>query len=357
MMRRIFAFGILCLFLYTLQAQLVYYDAAPFPLLGKATQATHMRYARLPDSLEQTSRPKLWKLSRHSAGMSLRFRTNSTKIAVRWEVLQNYGMAHMTSIGIKGVDLYCLEKNAEWRFVNAGWPTGKKNEATIISNMSAEDREFMLYLPLYDGVCSLSIGIDSLSFLEQPAVDLPVRRKPVLFYGTSILQGGCASRPGMAHTNIISRRLNRECINLGFSGNAFLDLEVAEVIAQVDASAIILDFAPNASVDQMKERMEAFYKVIRDKQPLTPVIFVEDPIFTHTLYDSRIAEEVKSKNQVLNMLFNELKQKNEQNIILVSSKDMLGTDGEATVDGIHFTDLGMMRYADLLTPVIRNLIE
>lgn len=357
MMKRIFAFSVLCLFLYTLQAQIVYYDATPFPLLGKAAQATDTRYVRLPDSLEQISRQKLWKLSRHSAGMSLRFRTNSTKIAVRWEVLQNYGMPHMTSIGIKGVDLYCLEKKNEWRFVNTGWPTGKKNEAIIISNMFAEDREFMLYLPLYDGVCSLSIGIDSLSVLEQPAVELPVRRKPIVFYGTSILQGGCASRPGMAHTNIISRRLNRECINLGFSGNAFLDLEIAKVIAQVDASAVILDFAPNASIDQMKERMETFYKIIRDKQPFTPIIFLEDPIFTHTLYDNRIAEEVKSKNEVLNMLFNKLKGENEQNIILVSSKDMLGEDGEATVDGIHFTDLGMMRYADLLTPIIKKLIE
>ena len=151
----------------------------------------------------------------------------------------------------------------------------------------------------------------------------------------------------MAHTNIISRRLNRECINLGFSGNALLDLEVAKVIAEVDASVFVLDFVPNASVEQMKERMETFYRIIRSKHPDTPVIFIEDPIFTHTLYDERIAKEI----------FNRLKKENEKNIIFISSKNMLEEDGEATIDGIHFTDLGMMRYADLVCPIIKKAIK
>mgnify|MGYP003233914338 FL=1 len=114
----------------------------------------------------------------------------------------------------------------------------------------------MIYLPLYDGLVSLSIGIDADASINQPSKESPIREKPVVFYGTSILQGGCASRPGMAHTNIISRRLNRECINLGFSGNAFLDLGVAQVMAGVDAGVFVLDFVPNVTVEQMNERME-----------------------------------------------------------------------------------------------------
>ena len=184
-----------------------------------------------------------------------------------------------------------------------------------------------------------------------------IRKNPVVFYGTSILQGGCASRPGMAHTNIISRRLNRECINLGFSGNAFLDLEVAKVIAEVEASVFVLDFVPNASVAQMKERLETFYRIIRSKHPDTPIIFIEDPIFPHTFYDEKVAKEVRRKNDTLKEIFNCLKKINEKNIILISSKNMLGEDGEATVDGIHFTDLGMMRYADLVCPVIKKAIR
>ena len=253
----------------------------------------------------------------------------------------------MTDTGVKGLDLYCLEGNCLWRFVNSARPTGKINQATIIANMQPEEREYMLYLPLYDGLVSLSIGVDSLSTIDQPFIDYPIRKRPVVFYGTSILQGGCASRPGMAHTNIIS----------GFSGNALLDLEVAKVIAEVDASVFVLDFVPNASAEQMKERMEAFYHIIRSKHPATPVIFIEDPIFTHTLYDERIAKEVQRKNDTLKEIFNRLKKENEKNIIFISSKNMLGEDGEATIDGIHFTDLGMMRYADLVYPIIKKAIK
>ena len=220
--------------------------------------------------------------------------------------------------------------------------------------MKPEMREYMLYLSLYDGITSLEIGVDSLSALEQPVVNSPVREKPVVFYGTSILQGGCSNRPGMAHTSIISRRLDRECINLGFSGNALLDLEIAELIAGVDASVYVLDFVPNASVEQMNEKMEKFYRIIRDKHPDTPIIFIEDPIFTHSRFDQKILKEITRKNETVNRIFKELKKKGEKKIYMISSEKMLGNDSEATVDGTHFTDLGMMRYADLVCPVIKK---
>lgn len=356
-MKKYIFFILLCLLKFDLQAQLTYHDASKFPLLGKASTSTGRRYERLPDSLKNISRPSLWMLSRNSAGMAIRFRSNSARIAVRWKPLFNNHMNHMTDTGIKGLDLYCWEGNRQWIFVNSARPTGAANEATIIANMQPEEREFILYLPLYDGLDSLAIGVDSLSTINQPSVDYPIRSKPVVFYGTSILQGGCASRPGMAHTNIISRRLNRECINLGFSGNAFLDLEVAKVMAEVDASVFVLDFVPNASIDQMKERMETFYRIIRSKHPDTPIVFIEDPIFTHSYYDTKIASEVKKKNQTLRHIFNKLRADKEQNITLISSEKMLGTDREATVDGIHFTDLGMMRYADLVCPILKKLIK
>ena len=341
-----------------LRAQLRFYDASEFPLLGKATQSTTSLYERFPDSLRSISRQPLWELSQNSAGMSVRFRSNTTQVALKWEVLLDRHMNHMTDVGIKGLDLYCWEKDLKrWRFVNSARPSGKVNEVTIVTNMEPKDREFMLYLPLYDGVTSLSIGVDSAAVIEQPVYSYPSREKPVVFYGTSILQGGCASRPGMAHTNIISRRLNRECINLGFSGNAFLDLEVAQIIAEVDASVFVLDFVPNASVKQMEERMERFYRIIREKHPTTPIVFIEDPLFAHAYYCKSVATEIERKNQMLNMQFDKLKQQGEKHIYLLHSDNMLGEDGEATVDGIHFTDLGMMRYADLLTPVIKKLIK
>ncbi|MCC8188134.1 MAG: SGNH/GDSL hydrolase family protein [Bacteroides sp.] len=332
-------------------AQYTYHNASAFPVWGKATPETSNRYARLPDSLEQVSRAPLWNLAMNSAGLSVRFRSNSTAIAARWELLFDNHMNHMTDTGVKGLDLYCLE-GEEWRFVNTARPRGKKNEIVIVSSMEPREREYMLCLPLYDGILSLEIGVDSLAIIAPPAIEWPRRHKPVVFYGTSILQGGCASRPGMAHTHILSRWFNREMINLGFSGNGQLDMEIAPVIAGVDASVFVLDFVPNASVEQMEERMEAFYRVIREKHPSTPILFVEDPVFTHTRYDRRIAEEVKRKNETLQCIFAAMQEQGEKYIYLLPSERMIGTDGEATVDGIHFTDVGFMRYAELLREVL-----
>ncbi|MBP1613295.1 MAG: hydrolase [Bacteroidetes bacterium] len=337
-------------------AQLVYHDASDFPVLGKVVQDTKYRYSRLPASLESKSRRALWDLGLNSAGLAIRFASNSTTVAVKWELLLNRTMNHMSPTAIKGLDLYCL-LNGKWTFVNTARPTGQKNDATIITNMPPKEREYMLYLSLYDEVINLKIGIDSLSNIELPRVEMPVQRKPVVYYGTSITQGACASRAGMAHTNILSRWLNREFINLGFSGNGQLDIEIANLIAQVDAGMVILDFVPNATVEQMEEKMYKFYSIIRERHPKMPILFVEDPRFPYMRFDSMIAAEVDHKNNTVRQIFEKMKKKGEKNIYFLSSKNMLGKDNEATVDGIHFTDIGFMRYSELLYPIIKKLLH
>ena len=149
---RVFILGLLLAA--STQAQLLYRDASVFPLLGKATDATLTRYERLPASLESVSRKPLWDLGRNSAGLALRFRSNSTCIGAKWEVRDNRSMNHMTPTGIKGLDLYCLQ-DGKWVFAGSGRPQGKVNEATIVKNMDPEEREYLLYLSLYDGVTSL----------------------------------------------------------------------------------------------------------------------------------------------------------------------------------------------------------
>ena len=298
---------LLCLLLaISANAQIVYHDASAFPLLGKATKTTLTRYERLPDSLRNISRKPLWELGRNSAGLAVRFRSNSTRIAAKWEVLLNRNMNHMTPTGIKGLDLYCLQ-DGKWLFAGSGRPQGKANEATIVKDMLPEEREYLLFLSLYDGVTSLSIGIDSLSQISGPVTELPVRKKPV-----------------------------------------------AHVMAGVDASVFVLDFVPNASVEQIQERAGEFYSIIRSKHPDTPVLFVEDPIFTHSRFNRTVAREVKDKNETLQAVFQSLKKRGEKNIYLLSSEDIIGHDGEATVDGVHFTDLGFMRYAEVLYPVLKK---
>ena len=334
-----------------------WYDAATLPLYGKARQDTKELYERLPAEFEGRSRDAVWYLGRNSAGLYVRFSSNASAIWLRWSAKFGNHMNHQTLTGTRGLDLYVLTDKGEWRFMASGRPTldSKDCEQKVIGAMEPKWREYMLYLPLYDGLTKLEIGVDREAVVEAPKVDLPRCDKPIVMYGTSILQGGCANRPGMAHTSILSRRFNREVINLGFSGNALLDLEIAELMASVEDPAIyVFDYVPNAYDYLIREKGEQFFRILRDAHPDVPILFLEDPYFGHYEYDAGIKAEVDKKNAAQWELFCKLKKQGEKNIWYLKSDDMVGHDNEAFVDGIHFTDLGMMRYADWLAPHIRK---
>jgi hypothetical protein len=335
-----------------LDAQTVYYDADQFPLIGKTSDDTETRYERLPAYLKEVCRPPVWNLGKNTSGLAIRFRTNSTAISAKWEVLGDNRMNHMTDTGIKGLDLYAWEEG-HWQPVKAGLPSGKVNERTIISDMTAQEREYMLFLPLYDGVVSLSIGIDSTAYIKDPALPYPDITHPILVYGTSITQGGCASRPGMSYTNILARRLNKEVINLGFSGNGQLDYEIAELMAtRRDASLFVLDFIPNVNATQLTGKTRSFFDILRKANPDTPVLFVETVIFPHSFYDKNIYAIITEKNRLLREEFEKIKREGDKNVYYLANDGLIGTDGEATVDGIHFTDLGFLRFSDILYDTI-----
>jgi hypothetical protein len=345
------------LFFSQLNAQTVYHDADQFPLIGKTSDETETRYERLPSYLKDICRPPVWNLGKNTSGLAIRFRTNSTAISAKWEVTGNNRMNHMTETGIKGVDLYAWEAD-HWQPVKAGLPTGKQNDVVIISNMTPQEREYMLFLPLYDGIVSLSIGIDSIARIESPVLSYPETDRPILVYGTSITQGGCATRPGMSYTNILTRKLNREVINLGFSGNGQLDYEIAELMAtRRDASLFILDFIPNVNATQLVEKTKPFFDILRKKNPETPILFVETVMFPHSFYDKSIYGIITEKNRLLREEYEKMKREGDKNVYYLASENLIGSDAEATVDGIHFTDLGFLRFADVLEKKIREILR
>lgn len=337
----------------------VFVDASEFPLFGKAIENTSGRYERLPLAYKDVSRESLWSLGRNSAGLYIRFRSNSTVITARWKPKKHH-MAHMTDVGDNGVDLYILTEKDGWRFAGSGflWKETEVRTKQLVKDMDPVMREYMLYLPLYTNMESLEIGFDEGSVYEGPAVQSPKSGNPIVMYGSSILQGGCANRPGMAFTAIIGRRLDREVINLGFSGNAKLDYEIAELMTRVENPAVfVLDYVPNSGADLIEEKGETFFRILRDKYPKVPVIFVEDPTYPHSRFDNRMREEVLSRNAAQKALFKKLKKAGEKKIYYLSTEGMIGDDGEATVDGVHFTDLGMMRYTDHILPVLKKALR
>lgn len=335
---------------------LKYVDASRFPVIGKGFADTQELYDRLPARLEGKTRPPVWNLSKNCSGLAIRFRTNSPVIAARWEVSKDVTMNHFAPSGIKGLDLYCLSGKL-WQFVNSARPSGKTTTALIIDNMPGEEMEYMLYLPLYDGLLHLEIGIKPTSEISAPQVDSPQKGKPVVFYGTSITQGGCASRAGMAYPSILSRMLDKQTINLGFSGNGQLDLEIADAMAEIDASCYVIDCLPNVTVAQMNEKYQPFLKAIRDKKPDVPILLVENILFPHLNFDQTVRTRLTEKNQTLHRIFLEQKKKGDRQIYYRSADRLIGLDNEATVDGVHLTDLGFLRMAEGLCPVIRKLIK
>ena len=356
-MKKILTFLLAAFLGMNLSAQ-VFTDASAFPVYGKVSEATKTRYQRLPAALEGVSRDAVWRLGTQSAGLYLRFRSNSSSIHARWTSTYGSQLSNMNPTGVRGLDLYILV-DGTWRHAGVGRPSNEKTTTyCMVKNMTPVEREYMLYLSLYDGVDALEIGVDEGASLTQPLAPTPSTERPVVMYGTSILQGCSASRPGMAHTNMIARALDREVINLGFSGNALLDLEIARLMASVpDPAVYVLDYAPNAHAPMIKEHGEEFFRILRDAHPDVPVIFIEDVIFPHTLFDSAIRKEVEDKNFEQKALFERLKKQGEKGIYYIPAAKMTEPDGESTADTIHLTDLGMQRYVDLVFPVIRKALR
>lgn len=325
---------------------ITYYGKDSFLIegIGVPESLKESPYDRLPASYKDKVRKPVWELSKNSAGISVRFNTNSPTVKVKWALLNDTKMNHMAETGIKGVDLYC-KVNGTWTYVNTGRPTAKENESSLISGLSPGEREFKLYLPLYDGTTSVEIGIDNGSTITKPATETKL---PIVFYGTSILQGGCASRPGMVFTSIISRKLNVDCINFGFSGNGKMDPPMAELISGIKASYYVIDCLPNMTAEQVTDSVMPLAKVIRAKNPNTPIVFVENVEYTRAIFQASLKKSMDEKNRALKTEFDKLVKGGMKNLIYISAAGSIGNDNEGTVDGTHLTDLGFLRYADYL---------
>ena len=302
------------------------------------------KYDRLPASYKEIVRKPVWDLSKNSAGLSIRFLSNSSVITVKWELLNDLSMGHMPDTGIKGVDLYFKNNNA-WQYINTGIPLGFKNEYRLIDNMDNELREYRMFLPLYDGLKSIEIGIDNSSFIRKPKTS---EKKPIIFYGTSITQGATASRPGMAHTNIISRKLDRDVINFGFSGNGRMEQPISKLISESNPIFYVIECMPNMSPDMITSNTIPLVDTIRNKHPNTPIILVDLFNSPLTALDNNIDKSRNEMNNALKTEYEKMIDNGYDNIIYLESRNSLGDDFEGTVDAVHFTDIGFIRYSTFL---------
>ncbi len=335
----------------------LWYDARELTVEGKGWTDTDWFYDRLPTRANGLVPNPVWALSRHSAGIGVRFMTDSPKISARWKVLNSdLAMAHMPATGVSGLDLY-VNDGAVWRWIGNGRPGAQSTEAMLAGGIPEGSHEYMIYLPLYNGTESLEIGVVPAAVLAKGPERPEGKKKPVLFYGTSITHGGCASRPGMAYPSILGRRLNQPIINLGFSGNGKMEAVMGQFLAEVDAAVYVLDCLPNLTPEEVTERVEPFVIALRAARPEAPIILVENIAYQAGAYLPGSRESYTIKNAALRAAHERLTAQGVQGLHYIPGETLLGNDGEATVDGTHPTDLGFQRMADAMEPLLRQVLE
>lgn len=321
---------------------------------GWGDQERKRWYDRLPAKADGKVTPTVWNLSRDSTGMMVRFKTDAKAIYARYDLMKAViAMPAMPATGVSGLDLYARDEKGQWRWVACPKPTQQKVEAVLITDLAPGEHEFAAYLPLYNGIEKLEIGVPKDAKFEGQAP----REKPVVFYGTSITHGANASRPGMVHTAILGRRLDRPVMNLGFSGNGRMDAAVGELLNELDPAAIVIDCLPNMGPSDVTAKCEPLVKQLRAKHATIPIILVEDRRYTNSWITPAKAKFHDDNHAALKAAFDKLQADKVTNLHYIGGDALYGTDAEGANDASHATDLGFMRQADVFEPVLRQALK
>lgn len=335
------------------QPSLVYTDGFDLNLIGQAFPLSKS-YHRIDTARYPSFPTAIKRLLTHSTGLVISFKTNSPRIAAKWCVTDSDPGNNMTPIMNKGLDLY-IKRNGVWEYAGVGRPEGTCNEYVMVQHMSEGEKECLLYLPLYDKVKSLSVGIDS--GYQITAGENPYAKKKVALYGSSITQGASASRPGMAYPARLSREMGINFINLGLSGNGKMEKVVADMVATIQADAFVLDCFANPSPREITERTAYMVKAIRAAHPVAPIILVQTGPRESGNFDSVINQVVRLKNENTRIEFEKLKKEGVQNLYLIRGDELLGRDHEGTTDGVHPNDLGFDRMLQVIKPEMAKILQ
>ena len=313
-------------------------------------------YQRFAESRKETIPSWVWDLSIHSAGITLQFRTNASEIRVRYTTIsRSYAMPHMPATGVSGLDLYGTDSDGNSMLCHGVYSF---NDTITYSyrNLTYHDEDYIyeLFLPLYNGVKWLEIGVPSnakFGFVEAS------NEKPILIYGTSIAQGGCATRPAMAWTSLVKRELKMPVINWGFSGSGRLDPEMFDMMCDIDARLFIIDCIPNMvlSPDRIVPLMTDGVRKLRTRTS-APILIVEHDGYANQQICESDRLEYQKGNEECRKAYQQLRAEGVKNLWYLSYDD-INMHPDGMVDCTHSTDLGMMYYANAYLKKIRHILR
>ncbi|MBQ7191096.1 MAG: nucleoside hydrolase [Kiritimatiellae bacterium] len=323
-------------------------DGKDLPMEGKAFQDVKRFYDRMPASLEGNKNINggVWSQCFHTTGESFRFSSDAPWMRLQWSLIgAGLSMNHMPATGMSGIDVYTWTEKDGWRYRVTGRPVSQyNNELTV---WCAKGEPIQINLPLYNGISSFKMGVPKGTKISP----LPPRKsgvtKPVVFYGTSITHGGCASRPGMSWVNIAGRKADVPIVNLGFSGSGRMEFDMVAYVARIDASCYVLDCLWNMGLDGVKANFEPFVRELRRLRPDVPIICAED---CNTFRDST------DKGAVAKAVVEKLQAEGWKNISFLPNTEQMTRDGEETVDACHPNDWGMMHMGDGFAKAIRKVL-
>ncbi|NQX66902.1 SGNH/GDSL hydrolase family protein [Paenibacillus alba] len=333
--------------------------AAPFRITGLPWLEQDGLYRRLPLHPSHPIRSEVDRLANFTTGVQVRFQTDSPKLAVRIVLADKATMYQMPATAQCGVDCY-IGSPGEQLYVNTTRfeLAQAEYESVLFESFSNEMREITLNLPLYQGVKELWVGTEphaSVAEFQGFSSD-----KKVLLYGTSITHGACASRPGMAYPNQLSRMFSHEFVSLGFSGNAQGEPELAHLISQInDPALLVLDYEGNTpSTDHLAQSLPTFIRIYRDVHPNTPILVISQIRFAKEAFDEELRQRREARKALQRGIVERLNQEGDAYIYFCDGSELLGPDyQECTADGIHPSDLGYKHMAERLRPVFMQLLQ
>ena len=309
------------------------------------------KYRRLPEEIAKGTNPGVHALHANTAGGRLRFKTNSPYIAIKAEMPQAYKWVHFPMTGSSAFDLYL--DNSYFRTFVPPLDLPEKKGYESVHDLDGKMHEVLIHFPLYSEVSQLYIGLkDGCEILEADPYRVEL---PVVYYGSTITQGGCASRPGMSYQNILSRRLDCEQINLGFSGSAKGEQIMADYIAGLDMSLYVHDYDHNAPTNEhLLATHERFFLTVREKHPDLPVIFATRPHVADDTFGNYCAQRAA----IIEKTYQNALNRGDKNVYYLDNAALTELCGnEGNVDNTHPTDFGFMSMAMAFEKIMKNVLS
>lgn len=336
----------------------VFYDVRkpPFDIYGLYHPETEPIFRRLPADVAEATSPGVASLAANTAGGRVRFSTDSDFIAIRAVMPDAHRMYHMAFSGSSGFDLYAdTAAGSYFRGILSPAVDFQGGTFEALAELPGNGmNSYTIHFPTYDRVSALYIGVSERATLKPGA--RYAYEKPVVYYGSSITQGACSSRPGLSYESILSRRLNVDHINLGFSGSGRGEPAMVEYLASLDPLIFVSDYDYNApDTAHLAQTHRALYRAVREKHPLVPYVMITRPNFAGRNDGS---PEAAARRSVVFENYREGLEAGDDNLWFIDGESMFcGTyEGDCTVDGTHPTDLGFALMADRIGDTLRRIL-